>query len=417
MLRRVTSGIALGITFLAGLVIGPREAGACSPPPDGWYFTYQAGATPANGALVMHYACYMACETEPDPETFRLKTPMGEPVAGSVVLTGTKDSLRFIVFRPESALIAGDTYSVELEGLMPFTYVSVGPEITWKTDFTLTDEFIGIDQPHGESICCTGPIDSCGGTPCFRTEIDRKIGVHVSWDDGQTAESAQYAYRILLDGDEDDVAWSWNGASAGFEPDAAQTSVCYVLELQRLSDGFVHRFEERCLERPEDLDPGIYPAPDQDIAAVLASCDAPPEGYEGPWCSVRADLCTPSEDPWCENYVEICLDDGEGGASSGGTSGSAGSSSGSGGRGGSGAGTGGSSGGTHAGTGGSGEAGGPDRGNAGDTGDGSDDGERVYTKGCGCAVPGSRRNNGLDWALGAFGLAASALRRKRSRAR
>lgn len=427
MSRRVGPAIAFSAALLAGVFTNARQGRACSPPPDGWFFFALAGAAPANGVMIVHLGCYTSCEVEPDLDTFVLArqdpiTMESTPVPGSLVMTGTRDAYRFLVFLPESGeLTVGDTYVAELEGVMPLTGLTVAPETTWKTAFDVTHEASEVDHPRGDRVCCSGPLDSCGGTPCFRTEVDRRTAVHVTWDDGTTEESTQYAYRLLFEGDDTDVPWSWNGASASFELARDASSVCYTLELKRLTDGFVHRLNEHCLERPDDHEPGIHPTPEEDIQAMLESCDAAPDGYEASWCAARKELCEGSSEPWCENWEPTCIDGGTAGTggsagSSGGSSGSAGSSSGHGGNAGSSSGRGGSearggTAGTAGGTGGSGEAGGAGDGSAGEDGDG----ERVYTKGCGCALPGGGKPAPSALAFAALGLAALA-RRRRNRA-
>jgi MYXO-CTERM domain-containing protein len=431
MIRRFGSAVAFCAALTASLLGAAREASACTPPPDGWFMYSVAGAVPANGVVVLNYTCYFSCETPPDPESFTLTSNAGVLVPGSVVLSGTRAADSFVVFRPgEEALSAGGVYTAELEGVASAVEVTVGPDLTWTDTFTPTDDISELDHPAGETVCCTGPLDSCGGTPCFRTEVERRTAVSVTWGDGSTPEDTQYAFRILRDGTDVGVPWSWNGASTGFELAATEDSDCYVLELQRLVDGVIQTFEERCIERPGTFTPGLHPTPDESIAGVLATCDAPPAGYEDAWCEARSALCEGSTDAWCAGHAELCADIGAGGAGgasgsggttdTGGTAGATGGSSGSSGAQGGSAGssatggsnaTGGSSGATPGtgGTSGTGEGGTPGDGEAGETGDGG--GERVLTKGCGCSIPGKTSRESLP-ALAALGLLAFGLRRR-----
>jgi MYXO-CTERM domain-containing protein len=432
VVRSFTSAVAIGATFAASLAGFARDASACSLPAAGWTLQPLPGGIPANGAVVMRYGCYYNCDVVPDGTTFTLTAAGGalldSSVAGEVVLTGALDQYtHYVVFRPEPGeLVAGESYTAAIEGVDPVSNVIAEPEVTWTDPVSLSDEIFEIDQPAGDTVACTGPLDTCGNYPQFRTMIERITAVSVTWGDASQLDTlTQYAYRIVPSGAVDlPVPWSWNGGSAGFVLDEAEDSTCYVLELQKLVDGTVSTFEERCLERPETFTPGLQPNPEENIVSVLAGCDAPPDGYVDQWCAGRTAHCLgdAANTVYCERFAELCADDGGEGGSAGmppatggsagvpGSGGSAGSSAGSGGepRGGS-AGQGASGGGP--GTGGNGATGGSSDGDAGET---SDDGggERVYTKGCGCAVPGTSKDTPSSVALAALGLAALGLRRR-----
>lgn len=379
----------------------------------------------------MKYGCYYDCDVVPDASTFTLTAAGGVlidlGVAGEVVLSGALDEYtHYVVFRPEPGeLVAGESYTAEIEGVGPVFDVTAEPEVTWTDPVSLSDEIFEIDQPAGDTVACTGPLDTCGNYPQFRTMIERITAVSVTWGDASQLDTlTQYAYRIVPSGAVDlPVPWSWNGGSAGFVLDEAEESTCYVLELQKLVDGTVSTFEERCLERPDTFTPGLQPNPEENVVSVLAGCDAPPDGYVDQWCAGRRNHCLGDapDAAYCERFAELCSDDGEGGSAgmppvTGGSAGepssggSAGSSAGSGGapRGGS-AGQAASGGGPA--TGGSGATGGSNDGDAGETsGDGG--GERVYTKGCGCALPGTSKDTPVSVALAALGLVALGLRRR-----
>jgi MYXO-CTERM domain-containing protein len=306
MLRRSSSSIALGGAVAASLFAMPRDASACQPQLGGW-FVSAAAPVPANGAVVVTYECNTGCSKEPDPESFLLKTTSGATVPGRVILTGTSETDKFVVFRPEPGeLIADREYVPELGRARVERNVRVLPDVTWKTNITPTDEIFEVARQHGETVCCAGPLNSCGQAPCFSTELERKTTVRVTWDDGSSEESTQYAYRFLLDGDDTDVSWSWNGPGASFTLDETASSVCYVLELQRLADGVVHRLEDRCLEQPDDFTPGIHRRSDEAVSEELTSCNAPPPDYEAEWCAALADHCAVSSGSWCDVHADIC---------------------------------------------------------------------------------------------------------------
>jgi MYXO-CTERM domain-containing protein len=426
MMSRFGSAVAFGAALAASLLGATREASACSPPPDGWFMWELVEPAPENGVVIVKYSCYSECENPPLPENVVLHEA-GELVPGSVVLSGASGHDHFLVFRPEAGALTSDSvYTAELEGVSSSATVHVGPAVTWSETITPTHEIFEIDQPVGETQCCTGPIDTCGGTPCFRTQVDRRTAINVSWGDGTRPEDFQYAFRILHDGTDADVPWSWNGASTGFELAATEDSACYVLELQRLADGVIQTFEERCIERPATFTPGLHPTPEETIAGVLVECEGPPPGYEDAWC----ESCERSPNAYCAGFTEMCPDTGSGGAggsdgasgsggttdtggtagATGGSSGSSGAQGGSSATGGSNA-TGGSSGSTSGtgGTSGTGEGGTPGQGDAGESNEG--DGERVVTKGCGCAVPGNTSQKPASLGLLALGLLALRLRR------
>lgn len=432
------SCVALGAALAASVVGFSREAVACSLPAPGWMLQPLIGGIPVNGAVVMKFNCYYDCDMVPDASTFTLTAASGAlgtlVVPGEVVLSGALDEYsHYVVFRPEpGSLVAGESYTAEIQGMDPVTDVIAEPALTWTDPIVISDEMSEIDQPAGETVTCAGPPDTCGGLPQFRTMIDRVTVVSVKWGDGVTLDTGlQYAYRLIPSGAVDlPVPWSFNGHSAGFTLEAAEDSVCYVLELQRLVDGSVQTFEERCLERPATFTPGLHPNPEENIEGVLASCDAPPDGYVDEWCAGRSGHClgdAPNAS-YCERFAELCSDVGGEGGTAGtppitggsagvpGSGGSAGASAGSGGapRGGSAgegaSGSGPGTGGSEPGTGGSGGS------NDGDAGESSGDdggGDRVYTKGCGCSLPGSGDDTRAGIALAALGLAALGVRRRR----
>jgi MYXO-CTERM domain-containing protein len=420
---KVAFGASLALSF-AGFV---NHASACSLPAPGWYMINNTGvATPTNGVVIINYTCYVGCEDVPDPESFTLTDASGELVPGAVVLSGEGSSSRYLIFRPEpGALADGSSYTAALEGATALEGVEGGPEITWST-IAPTDEMFEIDQPAGDTVTCTGPLNSCGGLPSFQKMVDRQSAVSVTWGDESKADTlTQYAYRIVRSGDADPGPWLWNGGGTAFTLAETEESVCYVLELQRLADGSVQTFDERCLERPDTFTPGMHPNPDENIRSVLTACDAPPDGYTDLWCEARSAQCL-GDNPnptYCERFAELCSDDVAAGGTGGappvtggaagvsGSGGSAGSDAGSGGTGSGGAPRGGSAGTAAGGTSGSGSgagaAGGSDDGGAGS----DDDGERVHTKGCGCALPGRGTNRPATLALAALGLAALVMRR------
>jgi MYXO-CTERM domain-containing protein len=178
----------------------------------------------------------------------------------------------------------------------------------------------------------------------------------------------------------------------------------------------VQTFESRCLDQPATFTPGAHPTPEEDVASVLAACDAPPAGYEDTWCEARRETCEGRSEEFCLAFVERCEMTGGAGAAggpnvggasgNGGATGTAGTTSGRGGSSGAQGGAAGASvtGGTAstAGAGGTGEAG-----SSGESG-----GKRVFTKGCGCAVPGSGSREPEALVLVALGLIA--LRRRRT---
>jgi hypothetical protein len=80
-------------------------------------------------------------------------------------------------------------------------------------------------------------------------------------------------------------AWDVSASGTSFLLGSDETTVCYTLELTRLVDDAVLAFPERCVERPDDLMPGVYPTDPETIRGRLASCDVPPAGYDEEWCS------------------------------------------------------------------------------------------------------------------------------------
>jgi MYXO-CTERM domain-containing protein len=427
MVWRLGRGLLSALAFSGGLttslIVSVQEASACSPPPTGWR-PNSVDPPPANGVLVLGFYCFSDCEPLPVPENLVLRDEADEVVPGSVVFVETDGPELRIAFRPEpGALTPANQVTAELEGVPPFTDILIGPEVTWSDALPLSDEILEVDYPTGETQCCPGPIDTCGSAPCFRTEVERRTAVDLRWGTDVSLESFQYVFRLTLDGSEP-TPWMWHRGGTRFELEATEDSTCYVLELKRLVDDSVQTFASRCLERPATFSPGLHATPEEDVASVLATCDAPPAGYEGAWCEARRETCEGRTEEFCLSFVERCEMTGGAGAAggpnvggasgNGGTAGTAGTTSG---RGGSSGAQGGTAG-THAmggmtstAAGAGGTAG--DDGEAGGSGEsGESGGRRVFTKGCGCAVPGNGSREPASLLLVALGFVA--LRRHRT---
>jgi MYXO-CTERM domain-containing protein len=410
--RRVLTAFSVGTALALALAGSVREASACSPPPSGWV-PYNVDPIPANGVLVLGYYCVKDCEPHPVAENLVLKTDADEVVPGSVVFTQTIGPELRIAFRPEpGSLIPARQYIAELEGVPPFSELLVAPDVTFSDTLALTDDIREVDSPTGETVCCSGPIDSCGGTPCFRTQVERRTVVDLRWGNESSLEAFQYVFRLTRDGADEPTPWTWQRNGTSFELDETEESACYVLELKRLLDDSVQTYESRCLEQPETFSPGLHTTPEEDVADVLQACDAPPEGYENAWCEARRETCEGRTEEFCVTFAERCEGMGTaGGPNVAGAAGTAGAASGAGGstaaRGGA-AGapvTGGTT--STAGSGGTAGESGNEGGSSGESG-----GRRVYTEGCGCAVPGRGSRTPVSLVLVALGLVA--LRRRRT---
>jgi MYXO-CTERM domain-containing protein len=229
---------------------------------------------------------------------------------------------------------------------------------------------------------------------------------------------------LTRDGSDEPTPWTWHRGGTRFELETTEDSACYVLELKRLVDDSVQTFASRCLEQPATFSPGVHPTPDEDVASVLAACDAPPAGYEDAWCEARRETCEGRTEEFCLTFVSRCEMTGAAGAAgglnvggasgNGGTTGIAGTTSGRGG-----------SSGVQGGTAGAGAVGGMPSTAAGAGGTAGEDGEAggsgesggktVFTKGCGCAVPGNGSREPASLLLVALGLVA--LRRRHTEKR
>jgi hypothetical protein len=428
MVSRRVSQTAAALALAFGVSGITHEAEACSPPPEGWFATGGPGEVPANGVVPVYYGCDFDCDTPPDPESLKLVSSSGDEVPGSIVLSGARgDAQRFVAFKPEAgALVAGEAYTPVLADVAYLGPLAVVPAVTWKATLPVSDEIYAIDNVAGDQVCCEVPLDSCGGAPCFHTKVARSAAIRIQWGDGNSVEDAQYAFRILRPNLTNEPAWVLSGSGTGYALADDEVTTCYTLELKRLADDTVLTFDERCVDLPNDIAPGIYATEDSEIQGALSGCDAPPAGYENDWCAAREVNCANAEpnSTYCETYAERCETTGAGGTSaaggsagaggagatggsvasggSGGTSGAGGSvaSGGSGGTSGTEGATGGGGGTTASG----GHAGTPDE-TAGESNDG--EGERVYTKGCGCEVPSTRAPAGasllwlvaLGWAV------------------
>ncbi|HEY3496059.1 MAG TPA: hypothetical protein VGK73_15280, partial [Polyangiaceae bacterium] len=257
MFRDRTWWIALGFGVVS--VLGAaRDAKACSPPPNGW-FAYGPSAVPANGVVIFQYGCEEGCDPEPEPGDFTLESSDGVDVPGQVSASGANRNSHYIVFRPEEgALVEGESYTPLLPGVAYTGAFTAGPDMSLGSMVPVTHEIYSLDHVAGERVCCSGPLDSCGGMPCFHTQYDRSAVLRISWGDAAYGEGTQYAFRV--DRYMSAVPeWGYADSMTYFELGDDQTGTCYTLELMRLVDGTVLNLGERCADRPADLVPGIYP--------------------------------------------------------------------------------------------------------------------------------------------------------------
>jgi hypothetical protein len=398
---------------MASLLGVARDATACEPPPSGWWARSPSNV-PANGVVVLGYSCSYECDMVPDPASFYLVAPGGADVPGNVIFSEEEGDERFLVFEPETgALTAGQTYTPELPGVLYLRSFTVAPAVNFGSSIPQSELIRSLDQSAGDEVCCTGPLDSCGDAPCFFTEFERRAVIDIRWGDGTFPENVQHAYRVHRPGESAEPPWAVGATTTSYVLDIGETPTCYTLELLRLVDDTVLMFDERCVERPNDVIPGIYTTDPEHIGIVLANCSSAPPGYEQERCDAMEALCE-TNGALCEEFADECsMTGGAGGGGSGGESGESGGGSSSGGasRGGS-TGQGGSTGGVGRG----GDAGDDKPGSGGEVGDGgardeASEGRTVITKGCGCAVPTTRSLRGTS--LGALVALAWLLRRRR----
>lgn len=453
--RGLWSDLAFSATLAAALVSSAPRAFACSLPPSGW-FPSGSFPAPANGVLVLRYACFTACDTLPDFGTLVLKSPADAVVPGSVVFTQARALELVVAFRPErDAVEPGGNYTVEVEGLPATAGLLFGPALTWTDALALAETPFESERPAGEEVCCSGPVDSCSNVPCFTAEVTRTTTVEIRWNVPSSIEHYQYVFRVGRESIDPATPWSWEAGNAQLELDATEDRACYVLELKRLTDGSIQTFESRCVEQPEGFSPGRHPRRAEDITAVLQVCTEPPDGYEATWCEARKDACAVSPDePDCAGVATRCATTGAAGAAGAASVGGAGGTSSAGGA--AGASSAGGAGGASSTGGAGGEGGTPDEtggtdGRGGSSGSGGTAGARamggtssnppaaggasgagaaegesgeagepgggktVYTKGCGCTLPNSASHEPASFAL-ALALVTLGLRRSRSRA-
>lgn len=281
--------------LIAALTGVARNARACSPPTRGWFAYGGTREVPENGAVILRYSCATHCEEVPDPETMTLSSAEGEPVAGTVALTGEWNGARYVVFRPDAGvLVPGEAYQPAIPGVEYFDTITVVPAVIWSALPSVVEEFHPVDQGAGEKVCCSGPEDSCGEVPCFFTHYDREAAITIAWGDGESPEDHQYAFRVLRPNLGVVPNWSYEYWSTSYVLAPDETTTCYTLELKRLIDDAVLSYTERCVERPDDVAPGRYETSPEVVRRTLSGCDRAPTGYEQPWCEAYARNCAES---------------------------------------------------------------------------------------------------------------------------
>lgn len=352
---------------------------------------------PANGVIMLMYGCNSQCDTIPDPEALKVVTQGGYAIAGSVIRTDGDDDRRQLVFKPEEgALVEGQTYELDFPGVEIYGGFTVVGDVAWSSTHTPpSDQIYASNWEAGEEICCEGgPVDSCGSEPCFHSEYLREAYIAISWGDGSSAEDYQYAHRVLRPGGDAEPPWNLGGPNASYTLGPDEVTTCYTLELLRLVDDEVLTLDERCVDRPEDIIPGLYALESEEIQSAIGYCENAPPGYEEEWCAYAERICADGGgEKYCVRAMS-CEVVGTGGSAGAGGSGATGGSDTSGGTGATGGsdtsgGTGASGGSAGAGgsaaTGGSGgSAGAPDDA----SGEADGDGKTVRTNaGCGCTVP------------------------------
>lgn len=321
MTARRSLRIALSWSLGVLLWAFARDAAACSPPPYGW-FAYGPDQVPANGVLPIQYFCEDDCDEAPDPQAFIVRSSSGDEVAGSVISTGAHDGTRYLIFKPErDAFAVGDILTPELAGATVFESVEVVPSVSWNATLPVAEEFEKADSVAGLEVCCTGPIDSCGGLPCFHTEFERTAVIHIRWGDGTSPEHDQYAFRILRPDGDPEPSWTYDSSSTSYELHHSEQTTCYTLELQRLVDGATISFDERCVDRPAAIVPGLHPATPASIRSTLSLCDEPPDDYVTAWCEGNSNDCFNPSSSYCATYREHCDVTGTAGAAGAGNSG------------------------------------------------------------------------------------------------
>lgn len=156
----------------------------------------------------MSILCDEGCTPLPEPSGISLKGPDGE-VSGTATLRGG-DYERFALFQPDAPLTAGKVYWLTVTGahfigdLTPSEKAKLvpTPALTWSAPPAVTDRVVAIERARGKLVCCSGPLDSCEGAPCFNTEIQRIAAVQVGWDNAlvPAGEGDQYEFRIIQKG-------------------------------------------------------------------------------------------------------------------------------------------------------------------------------------------------------------------------
>ncbi|WP_437983370.1 hypothetical protein [Sorangium sp. So ce117] len=323
---------ALTLAVMGGLAaLGiSRPSSACTPVPDGRYLSGVFGVVPLDGVIVARASCYSNCP-ESAPVLLVKDKDTGEAISGTqeeVADVAVAERESVLVFRPTAPLVDGHTYQVEIEG----QDISAGISEIYAS--TAVDMDVGAipvqshvivqERWHGKTSCCT--VDQLPGTcgpdeRCVAEEMERYVSVFLTVTGGVDAGESQYVQVVTFsspDGEELGKKTVWN-ESPSQTYDVAATEYCYQLTYRSLIDGTTVEKERTCVPHGDAGETAVFPADPAQIAANIAACSSPPQGFEEAWCSARAAFCEEAPHLCADNDVSSCEAPDTGAGGSGGS--------------------------------------------------------------------------------------------------
>jgi len=313
MLKQRMGWVSVGLASLFVTGAWSARVDACSPPVQGWYAQPVAQVIPADGALIVSLTCYSQCSSESTSITVRNQA--GEDVAGELEKVELDDRQRLLVFRPAAGFALGE-YEFDVSGTrssgeatsdVPFEVVAASPTSFGDLEVAFSAR---VDQNPHESVCCPdGPRTSCGDSLCLATQIRKHLFVEVDLSNAiPELLRSQYVHRAHWEGAETEVTPFSLRTSEFASFSAEQNEYCYTLEFKHLATGAIERSERFCEPFALTEELGVFPRDRAELDLSLATCDAPPAGYESSWCPARRSRCKEFGVSACASLEQHCAD-------------------------------------------------------------------------------------------------------------
>ncbi|HET9960499.1 MAG TPA: hypothetical protein VFQ61_38780 [Polyangiaceae bacterium] len=263
-------------------------AAACSAPPtrDTLFFEVPS-SVPVDGVVLIRTSCDTTCPTDP---IFEVSDASGNVVTGNVVQTLLVQGDTWLVWKSQTNLAEGESYSVALLDTEELEYEAaqhifqaVTLPTTPSSSWHVTD-IAARAVLEGETVCCKeGERDSCNELPCYLVPSSVHGVVNALLETPERADGSQYLYRVQpQDGER------WMVGNHLFASFALAEKYCYEIEALDLATGAVQTVAQDCISGAEVTAPDLELALGNAQVDLFRQCTVPPAGYEDVWCRTYA---------------------------------------------------------------------------------------------------------------------------------